>query len=126
MNTGHNNQSSSVSSYLLDPVCRLIIKYSITFFIFSFVMKSSTEKDTEAADSNPKNDLDDEIFESISCYESVPAFAEPLPSNKPKPSKFNKKTNSNAQTRIIPCKYAVRGTCHLGDKCLYSHDGKTF
>lgn len=33
-------------------------------------------------------------------------------------------TDSNIQTRIIPCKYAVRGTCRLGDKCLYLHDGK--
>jgi hypothetical protein len=33
-------------------------------------------------------------------------------------------TEKISQIRIIPCKYAVRGTCHLGDKCLYLHDGK--
>jgi hypothetical protein len=33
-------------------------------------------------------------------------------------------TDKVIQTRIIPCKYAVRGTCRLDDKCPYLHDGK--
>ena len=28
------------------------------------------------------------------------------------------------QTRLIPCKYAIRGGCQSGEKCPYSHHGK--
>ena len=69
----------------------------------------------------PLDNEDDENFDSVSSFEPTPPL---IPSiiTLNKPQLFT--TNTNIQTRIIPCKYAVRGTCRLGDKCSYLHDGK--
>lgn len=67
----------------------------------------------------PFND-DDDNFDSVSSFEPTSSYPDPLPA--PIPSILT--TDTNNQTRIIPCKYAVRGTCRLGDQCLYLHDGK--
>ncbi|CAF0823733.1 unnamed protein product [Adineta steineri] len=98
--------SADQSTYLLDP--------------------STMKKDIDLI--KPIDDQDDEeIFESVSCYDTIPPVnidytPAPIPSviNVNKPASFT--TDNNIQTRIIPCKYAVRGTCHFGDKCLYLHD----
>ncbi|CAF3631709.1 unnamed protein product [Adineta steineri] len=98
--------SSDQSTYLLDP--------------------STMKKDIDLI--KPIDDQDDEeIFESVSCYDTIPPVnidytPAPIPSviNVNKPASLT--TDNNIQTRIIPCKYAVRGTCHHGDKCLYLHD----
>jgi len=74
------------------------------------------------------NDWEDENFESVSCYDSTPVY--PIHPPPPIPTIINltkqqlSTADNNIQTRIIPCKYAVRGTCRLGDKCSYLHDGK--
>lgn len=74
------------------------------------------------------NDWEDENFESVSCYESAPVIPVNPPPLIPTIINLHKQqltvTDNNIQTRIIPCKYAVRGTCRLGDKCLYLHDGR--
>lgn len=55
------------------------------------------------------NNSDDEHVDSVSCFDSRPLI-----------------TTSEQLVRphLIPCKYAVRGHCHIGEKCLYLHDGK--
>ncbi|CAF5194222.1 unnamed protein product, partial [Rotaria magnacalcarata] len=103
------NQSSSDSLYLIDP--------------------STTEKHIEVTE---EHNLDEENLDSVSCYDSgsvynkysPPAMSTLINANKQKPSKTfnNNNNNNNIQTRIIPCKYAVRGNCRLGDKCSYLHD----
>ncbi|CAF4127938.1 unnamed protein product [Rotaria socialis] len=89
--------------------------------------QSTMEKHIEVAE---EHNLDEENLDSVSCYDSSsiynksssPAMATLINSNKQKPSKTFNNNNNNIQTRIIPCKYAVRGNCRLGDKCLYLHD----
>jgi hypothetical protein len=75
------------------------------------VMKESLDNDYD----------DDENFESVSCFDNTPIYPEHPPP--PIPTVITL-TDNNIQTRIIPCKFAVRGTCRLGDKCPYLHDGK--
>ncbi len=87
-------------------------------------MKKNIDVTKEPLDS----DYEDENFESVSCIDNAPIYPEHPPPPIPaiitleKPQFFS--TDNNIQTRIIPCKYAVRGTCHLGNKCSYLHDGK--
>jgi len=85
-------------------------------------------EDVDMTNTPVDNNWDDENFDSVSCYDSTPADNEYPPPPIPTIINLNKQqlstTDNNIQTRIIPCKYAVRGTCHLGDKCLYLHDGK--
>ena len=73
-------------------------------------------------------DDDEDYFESVSCNDHIPVHLKhpmpPLPSNINMNKQELSVADSNLQIRIIPCKYAVRGTCHFGDKCLYLHDGK--
>lgn len=57
-------------------------------------------------------DDEDDHFDSVSSVGN-PAMPRLIPSYE-----------SLNQTRLIPCKYAVRGGCQLGEKCLYLHDGK--
>ncbi|CAF0786002.1 unnamed protein product [Rotaria sordida] len=101
-----SNQFSSVPSYLLDP--------------------STTEGDIDVTEETVDNDWDEENFESVSYYDSASFYTKPSPPSMSTILNLNKQqssmTNNNIQTRIIPCKYAVRGTCHLGDKCSYLHD----
>lgn len=73
----------------------------------------------EMAKSLDDTENDDENLDSVSCYGTAPIASE-CPVSSPSISIVY----DNIQTRIIPCKYAVRGTCSLGDKCLYLHDGK--
>jgi hypothetical protein len=75
------------------------------------------------------DDLEDENFESVSCYNNTPVNNIHPPPPVPIVINSNQQqlslTDNNIQTRIIPCKYAVRGTCRLGDNCSYLHDGKS-
>ena len=80
-------------------------------------MKKNIDVMKETLDS----DYDDDNFESVSCVDNASAYPEQPPP--PIPTTI---TDDNIQTRIIPCKYAVRGTCRLGDKCFYLHDGKRY
>ncbi len=84
-------------------------------------MKKNINVTKESLDS----DSEDENFESVSCFDSTPVNPEhPLPPIPTMIALNNFTTDKNIQTRIIPCKYAVRGSCRLGDKCFYLHDGK--
>ena len=86
------------------------------------------KKDVDMTKASVVNDWDDENFDSVSCYDSASVNIEHPPPPIPAIINLNQQklstTDNNIQTRIIPCKYAVRGTCQLGDKCLYLHDGK--
>ncbi|CAF4258272.1 unnamed protein product, partial [Rotaria sp. Silwood2] len=88
--------------------------------------QSTIENDIDVTDESVGNDWDEENFESVSCYDNGSIFTKPSPPSIPIIMNSNKQlllmTGNNIQTRIIPCKYAVRGTCHLGDKCSYLHD----
>ncbi|CAF1044890.1 unnamed protein product [Adineta ricciae] len=59
----------------------------------------------------------EENFDSVSCYGTAPIASECPVTSPPMPTVYD-----NIQTRIIPCKYAVRGICSFGDNCLYLHD----
>ena len=84
-------------------------------------------RDIETPNIRLDND-DDENFESVSSFEPTPPYPDLSPAPIPSILTLNRPqlltADANIQTRIIPCKYAVRGTCRLGDKCLYLHDGK--
>ncbi|CAF3499079.1 unnamed protein product [Rotaria sp. Silwood1] len=88
--------------------------------------QSTIDEDIHVTEDTVHNDWDDENFESVSCYDTASIYTKPSALSMPTIMNLNKQqlfmTDNNIQTRIIPCKYAVRGTCHLGDKCSYLHD----
>ncbi|CAF3483956.1 unnamed protein product [Rotaria sp. Silwood1] len=92
----------------------------------SLQSQSTIDEDIHVTEDTVHNDWDDENFESVSCYDTASIYTKPSALSMPTIMNLNKQqlfmTDNNIQTRIIPCKYAVRGTCHLGDKCSYLHD----
>jgi hypothetical protein len=87
-------------------------------------MKKTIDITKEPLDSN----YEDENFESVSCFDNASVYPEYPPPPIPTMITLTKSqffpTNNNIQTRIIPCKYAVRDIRRLGDKCSSLHDGK--
>ncbi|UJR36084.1 hypothetical protein I4U23_028820 [Adineta vaga] len=104
MKTHCSKSSSQQYSYLLDP--------------------SRMKKTVDTIKPSDNIEYDEENFDSVSCYNTAPITSECTLTSSVIPAHQSQSSilDDHIQTRIIPCKYAVRGSCSLGDKCLYLHD----
>ncbi|CAF1529243.1 unnamed protein product [Didymodactylos carnosus] len=84
--------------------------------------KTQISNDYENDINNEDNENNDDLLESVSCYAERLHNVSEIKSN-PIILPLKPKIKMNvSQTRIIPCKYAARGSCMAGDMCEYLHD----